>query len=197
MLGTVFGYSSLIILLCISVLSTCPGKNVETTPSYAYWNSHTNKALEGLAMFLWFTINVISTFIAIYAIYKLSQSVRELRKNNPNLKFNFTTMTVHTIMLTIQLLGMFIFAIFTLGFSPESKSVILVNIILTGIDCIVQFLIEYICWSQGASEQLKKFRCTFNKDQNGNLVIHFRINQDDGEPEILVADESLNEIRNS
>jgi hypothetical protein len=35
-------------------------------------------------------------------------------KNNPNIKFNFMTMTVHASMLTIQLLGIFIFAIFTL-----------------------------------------------------------------------------------
>ena len=107
------------------------------------------------------------------------------------------TMTVHASMLTIQLLGIFIFAIFTLGFSPDSNSVLLVNIILTAIDCVVQFLIAYICWSQGASEQLKKFKCTFHKDQNGNLVIHFKISQDEDEPQVIIADDSLNEMRKS
>ena len=74
----------------IIILTTYPG------PENALnWRQSTYKVVETISFIMWFTLNVGSTFIAMFAIYQLYVSVRELRKNNPNLKFNMITMTVH------------------------------------------------------------------------------------------------------
>jgi hypothetical protein len=129
-----------------------------------HWKKVTYPSVESTALLVWFTLNVMSTFIAIYAIYKLGIIVKELKSNNSNLKFNIGTMMIHGGMLTIQLVSMMLFGVVTIAFSSNDTIVLLVNVILTGIDCVVQVLIAYICWSQGASEQLRKFKCILGKD---------------------------------
>ena len=116
----------------IIILTTYPG------PENALnWRQSTYKVVETISFIMWFTLNVGSTFIAMFAIYQLYVSVRELRKNNPNLKFNMITMTVHVSMLTIELLAMFLFGLVTLRYAGAVEINYLVNIILTAIDCVV------------------------------------------------------------
>lgn len=77
----------------------------------------------------------------------MSKSVKELQKTNPNLKFNLGTMIVHASLLTIQLLSMLLFSVVVIGFRNAETFNLLVNVILTGIDAVVQLLIAYICWT--------------------------------------------------
>lgn len=150
-------YSISIVLLGIIILATYPGS--ESSTQYNHWNNKTRPIVESTAMTLWFTLNLVSTGIAFFAIHKLAASVRELKKNNPNLKFNLGTMTVHASMLSIQLISMLLFGIIQVGFLSHDKLLLLVNVILTAIDAVVQLLIAYICWTQGASKLLRNFEC--------------------------------------
>jgi len=78
------------------------------------------------------------------------------------------SLLVHSGLLVIQSLAVVAYNV-PYELLPDLST--LIALALLFVDTFVQLLISYICWTLGASDQLKNFQCSFVEDSSGNLVL--------------------------
>ena len=90
----------------------------------------------------------------MYGIYKIFRTSSELQQYNSNVTINKRTMTLHSILLTLQSLVNFFYA-FANRFPFFSSHGTMIYFTVTEVDLIVQLMICYICLTMGSHVQLR------------------------------------------
>ncbi len=97
----------------------------------------------------------------MFGICKIFQTSSELQKYNSNVTVNTRNMILHSILLTLQSLV----TLFN-GFEPFIQFLfshaVLINVVMTAVDLIVQLMICYICLTMGSHVQLRLYQMTLD-----------------------------------
>lgn len=134
---------------------TFPGLvNDGTRVKYHHWKDINEKTLE-YAGYFWLALTLLNTVVSLFAICKIFNTARQLAHSNVMTSVNQWAMILHAALLICQCLIVAFNA-----FIDRNHQKILDNIIMVGIDLLVQLAILFICCSIASkSEKLKKFNC--------------------------------------
>ena len=84
---------------------TCPGLvNNGSFDEFNAWYLTTGEKIEIVTNMLWTIFNIVSTFIAIFAMIKIFNTVRQLKKMNSTFKINKRTMIAHIALMILMTL---------------------------------------------------------------------------------------------
>jgi hypothetical protein len=102
-------------ITCWCVLMvTFPGL---TDPKYDEWHEKTFNPIYVCSYFLWGVFNTISTIVTILGIKKILKSLQQLKRFNPSLKTNYFQLTLHALVLTLNLIPVILYCIPFKGFT--------------------------------------------------------------------------------
>jgi hypothetical protein len=121
-----------------------------------------------------------SSVFALVGLYKIKKAVDRLRFSNPNIKSNNCLLITHIVLCLLQALLLAMAAtLFSLSGEESDKSYYnlqrTLNFGIPVIDLLVQWIICYICATQGASKVLRDVVCTIKYDSRGRAKIEFDI----------------------
>ena len=83
---------------------------------------------------MWGILNVLSTIVSIVGIYKIMKTMQQLKRNNQNLNTNYFQLTLHSLLLIINLIPVIAFCLQTKNFTNKQLNIF--NIILNGTETI-------------------------------------------------------------
>jgi hypothetical protein len=125
---------------------------------------------------IWLFINLISTALTIFAIFKILKTAKELEKYIDNVTINKRTMTLHAAILSLQSLVTIINSLLPyIPFLYNRQYII--NIILVAVEVLVQLAICFICLTMGSHEFLRKFKLTLDLSNGAPKVVFSRMKE--------------------
>ncbi len=103
---------------------------------------------------MWLVITFVSTGVTMFGICKIFRTSSELQKYNSNVAINKRNMILHFVLLTLQSLANVFYA--TAIYIPFFFNyAILISIVVSAVDLIVQLMISYICLTMGSNVLLR------------------------------------------
>jgi hypothetical protein len=75
------------------------------------WFDNTYEPIINLSNIIWSVFNIVSTIITIVGIYKILHTLHQLKKYNPHLKTNYLQLTLHALVLTLNLIPVVILSL--------------------------------------------------------------------------------------
>ena len=81
---------------------------------------------------MWGLFNFVSTMVTIVGIYKILKSLELLKRYNPGLKTNYFQLTLHAVILSLNLIAVIVDCLPNAWFTSNQWNII--NLILFGTD---------------------------------------------------------------
>ena len=129
-------------------------------------------------MITWFLMNLLSTCVSLFGIYKINQTVNDLKILEPKLKTNHWMQSLHGLLLVLQLSAVGIATVVEIYYdytSADLEAYYSTFITCTAIDLLVQSIIVYICWVQGSDSGLTRHECYIWTDRFGLRRLKFKL----------------------
>jgi hypothetical protein len=104
--------------LCYAIfMITCWFISMVTYPGYSNiskltkWYHNTYGPIGFWSNIIWAVFNILSTLVTIVGIYKIIHTLHQLKKYNPYLKTNYFQLTLHALVLILNLFPVFLFSL--------------------------------------------------------------------------------------
>jgi hypothetical protein len=149
-------------------LATFPGQiNDDSSAQFEEYLATTYTLTSLISTYPWLTMHVVSTWIQGFAIYKIHSTTKDLKK----VEVNIRTMSLHISILLIQNAVMVVCMVFgSVAFVVDDQGYEVTlfgrfDTPLTWVDCLIEMIICYICYTMGSSSQLRRFDCNIQKNK--------------------------------
>jgi hypothetical protein len=91
------------------MMVTFPGYS--DIPKFTIWYENTYYPILKLSIVIWGVLNIVSTMATIVGIYKMIHSLQKLKKYNSDLKTSYFQFTIHTVVLTMNLVPVILYCL--------------------------------------------------------------------------------------
>jgi hypothetical protein len=95
-------YGILMIASWCILMATFPGYS--DLAKFLKWYHKTCNPIRELSYIIWAVFNTIGTIVTISGIQKIMKTLKELKNNNPIVKTNYFNLTLHALVLTLNLI---------------------------------------------------------------------------------------------
>jgi hypothetical protein len=159
----IISFTSTIIALWFLLIVTFPGYYVDGSfDKVNQWNQNTYEPILFCSNMIWLSFNIASTIFTVFAILKIFDTVKELRKTNTKINLNSRTMILHCVVLIFNCFILFFYCVPYSTFSSRQWAAI--EVMSAAADLIVQLTICFICLTMGKSITIRNYKMTLVVD---------------------------------